>query len=447
MPTPVSQTTKNAPLPPGPRLAPLQTALYVRDPYRYTRRLRQRYGDIVGMPAMNGLIVLAMTSEGARKILSTPMEKFGEAFGADVLTPVLGEGSLLLLAGERHRTERQLLSPTFHGNRMRALSDVIEAVTLERMEQWKPGTELRLFDEMQSISLDVIIRAVLGIEEPERRAIFRTAIRRVIQDANPAIFFFKAAQHRFGGLGPWARFLRHRDELDALMNEEIHKARQSSGEDHPHILARLAQSSREDGQPFSDVSIRDHLLTLLVAGHETTSSALSWAFYELSINPDVCDWLLGEIQADVSEPKSLIRNAALDATSRESLRLHPILAEFFRPVRESMLFGGFTIPAGATLAASILEIHQDPSLYPEPAIFRPQRFIERRFAPHEFAAFGGGHRHCLGSAFALAEMKIVLGTLLPRLRFEPASASPPGTKLRNVTLTPSDGIPVIVRNR
>jgi len=419
----------------------------MRDPYGYTRRLRERYGDLVAMPATNGLIVLAMTSEGAREILATPMNQFGEAFGADTLAPVLGDGSLLLLSGDRHRAERKVLSPTFHGNRMRALSGAIHEATTERMSLWKPGMQVRLLDETQAISLDVIIRAVLGVNAPERREVFRGAIRRAVQDANPALFFFKAAQHRFGGFGPWARFLDNRDALQQLMNEEIQRAREQPLEERSDILARLAHSKREDGRPFSDSDIRDHLLTLLVAGHETTATALAWTLYELSRNPNECKWLLDQVAGHSSAPEDLPRGEALEATAREGLRLHPIIAEFFRPVRETLSFQGYTIPPGAVLAASVLEIHQDESLYPEPETFRPSRFLDRRFAPHEFAAFGGGHRHCLGSAFALAEMAIVLGTILPRFRFELASNQPLGIQRRNVTLAPAGGVEVIIEHR
>lgn len=435
------------PLPPGPRLAPLQTALYMRDPRAYTRQLRERYGDLVGMPSMNGLIVLSMTSEGAKEILATPMEQFSEAFGADTLSPILGDGSLLLLTGHRHRAERKLISPPFHGNRMRALSGAMEVAAFDRMQTWPVGEKINLLEEMQTISLDVIIRAVLGIETPGRRDQFRAAIRDAIQDANPALFFFKASQHRFGGLGPWARFLRKRDRLHTLMNEQIRLTRDQTPDERPCILSRLVHAPEAAGEPFSDARIRDHLLTLLVAGHETTASALAWTFYELSRNPDVTQWLLDEIKQPSPATEKRTRMSALEATARESLRLHPIIAEFFRPVRESMTFKGFTIPAGAILAASALEIHKDESLYPEASSFRPGRFLERSFAPHEFAAFGGGHRHCLGSAFALNEMVTVMKTILPHRHFELSSSDPIEARLRNVTLAPAGGVEVTVRNR
>ena len=445
MATPTSANATN--LPPGPRIAPLQTALYMRDPVGYTRRARERYGDLVTLPVMNGLLVLTMTSEGAREMLSIPSERFGESFGAAALSPVLGDGSLMLLLGARHGTERRLLSPTFHGNRMRALAPTVRVATEERMDGWRDGHTPRLLEEMQAISIDVIIRAALGVHEPERRERFRLAIGKAVNDANPALFFFRGLQRPFGGFGPWARFLEHRDLLRQLLAEEITAARRQPADERPDILARLAHARREDGSPFSDDEIRDHLVTLLVAGYETTANALAWTLYEVSRHPEINDWLLDEISSAGDDTESLARLPALEATAREGLRLHPIIAEFFRPVREPTSFQGFNVPTGTVLAASVLEIHRDESLYPQAETFRPSRFLERRFAPHEFAAFGGGHRHCLGAAFALSEMCIVLGTVLPRYRFEFPSSKPLAIERRNVTLAPEGGAVVTLRRR
>ncbi|MGB0621837.1 MAG: cytochrome P450 [Myxococcota bacterium] len=443
------RTESEGRLPPGPRFAPLQTARYMRDPYGYTRWLRDRYGDVVTMPAMNGRLVMSMTAEGARAIMDTPTHHFGEFFGADALRPVLGEESLFLLTGRRHRSERKLLSPAFHGQRMRSLATEMQQVALDRSAGWTEGLETTLLDEMQAISLEVILRVVLGVESEARREPLRIAITHAVNEANPVLFFFRALQRDFGGFGPWARFKRHRDVLRQLLADEIVRARREANEDRADILARLVRAKDDEGNACTDESIRDHLITLLIAGHETTASALSWTLYELDRNPDVCKWLLAEIGALGAEadPKDLAGLPALEATAREGLRLHPIVAELFRPVLCPTPFLGYVVPAGAILAASILEIHQDASLYPEPERFMPARFLERRFAPNEFAAFGAGHRFCLGSAFALVEMSVVIGTLLPRYRFRVAPGDPLGVGRRNVTLPPERGAPVVIERR
>jgi len=436
-------------LPPGPAFAPLQTILYMRDPYGYTRRMRKRYGDVFTMPSMNGLLLLTTTPEGAQEILTGRAEDFDKGFGASALEPILGRGSLLLLSGSRHSTERKMLSPTFHGTRLRALEPAIREATLRRIETWQDGQRTRLLEEMQTISLDVIICTALGIDDPRRLEMYRSAIRRAVNEVPPALFFFRFMQRELGGFGPWAAYLRHREKLHRMISEEIELARRQPADLRSDILASLAHVEREDGQRLSDAQIREHLLTLLVAGHETTSSALAWTLYELTRHPDVLDWLLSEIETIGSEAsvEPLASLPALESTAREGLRLHPVLAEFFRPLRESARFLGHTVPAGVVLAASILEIHRNEELYPQPEAFRPARFLERRFAPHEFAAFGGGHRHCLGSAFALAEMAIVLGTILPRFRFELDSDKPLGIERRTVTLAPEGGVAVTIRKR
>ena len=435
-------------LPPGPRFAPYQTLRYMADARGYTRRMRARYGDLFTMPAMNGLLVIACTAQGAREILKGREEDFYVGFGREAVEPLIGSGSLLLLDGARHQRDRKILSPTFHGARMRAYADAMQQSTLRRAQQWKTGQVLTLQREMQAISMDVIIEAVIGASDDARKQALRRAITLAVDEINPAPIFFKFLQHEFGGLGPWATLVRRLGELDELVYSQIRDARSDSLE-RDDVLWKLLQARDEGGQGLSDREIRDHLLTLLVAGHETTTTSLSWVLYEVFRHPDVYEWLKVEIASLGSRPTpdALAALPALDAVCRESLRLHPVLAEFFRTVRSRFEIGGYEVPAGGTLAASILEIHSDAALYPEPEAFRPRRFLDQRFAPHEFAAFGGGHRHCVGAAFAMAEMKIVLGTLLQGFELEATIERPLRTVRRHAALAPERGAPMRVVRR
>jgi cytochrome P450 len=428
-------------LPPGPRAAALQSLLYMRDPYGYYARMQARYGDLFTMPTMNGLLVIAHSPEGAREILAGGEKDFGEGFGAETLAPLIGRRSLLLLSGDDHRRERKMLSPVFHGGRMRAYGPAMRRAALDRSERWLPGDRIVMQDEMQAVSLDVIIRAVLGVEAPDRVAPFRTAIRDAVAEVSPLPLFFRPLQRRFFGLGPWARFLRSKRRFDRMLDTEIHAARRL-GAPREDVLSRLVHSFDEDGRPLTDAAIRDHLVTLLIAGHETTSTALAWAFYELARHPDWRRALLDEVAALGSDPDpgALATLPGLEAVARETLRLHPIVPEFFRTVRHGYRVRGFDIPPGVVLAGSILSLHRDPTLYPEPEAFRPERFLERSRPPFEFAAFGGGHRYCLGAAFALTEMAIVIGTLLPRHELELESRRPLRTVRRHVTLGPEGGV-------
>ncbi len=428
-------------LPPGPRFAPLQSLRYMNDPYAYYERMRARFGDLFSMPTMNGLLVVSHTSEGARQILAGGEKDFAEGFGAEALAPIIGRHSVLLLSGDAHRRERKSLSPVFHGGRMRAYAPDMRRAAIERAETWLPGERIVVQDEMQAISLDVIIRVVLGVTERERIEPFRIAIREAVERVSPLPLFFKPLQREFFGIGPWARFMYHMRHFEELLAAEITAARtlEAPRED---VLSRLVHTVDEEGRPMSDTAIRDHLLTLLIAGHETTSTALAWSFYELARNPGIHHWLQDEIASLGSDPEvdRLASLPALEAVARETLRLHPIVPEFFRRVRESYAFQGYEIPAGVTLAASILSLHRDPAIYPEPERFRPDRFLGRSLPPHEFAAFGGGHRHCLGAAFAISEMAIVIGTLLPRFELALESERPLRTVRRHVTLGPEGGV-------
>lgn len=428
-------------LPPGPRFAALQSFRYMSDPYGYYERMRARYGDLFSMPTMNGLLVVTHTAEGARQILAGGEKDFGEGFGAEALEPIIGRHSVLLLSGDAHKRERKSLSPVFHGGRMRAYGPDMQRAAIERSETWLPGECIIVQDEMQAISLDVIIRVVLGVSERERVEPFRIAIREAVERVSPLPLFFKPLQHEFFGIGPWARFMHHKRQFDELLAAEIIAARAIDAP-REDVLSRLVHTLDEEGRPMSDGAIRDHLLTLLVAGHETTSTALAWSFYELARNPEIRRWLLDEISVLGSEPEAgaLASLPALEAVARETLRLHPIVAEFFRTVRGSYAFQGYEIPAGVTLAGSILSLHRDASIYPEPERFRPDRFLGRTLPPHEFAAFGGGHRHCLGAAFAISEMAIVIGTLLPRFELALETDRPLRTVRRHVTLGPEGGV-------
>jgi cytochrome P450 len=434
-------------LPDGPRLAWYQTARFVRDPHGWNARLRARYGDIITIPTILGTKVVVYTPEGARQLLAGGEDDFVSEYGTEIARALVGARSLFLLSGDRHRRERRLLSPTFHGARMRAYAPAVFEAALRAAESWTVGDVLTMREEMERVSLDVILRAVLGARDEAERSGLGEAIRRACFEINPLPLFAPVFQRNFFGFGPWARFQQHKRELDSRIQALITRTRERDAAEED-VLSRLIAARYEDGSGLSDESVRDQLLTLLIAGHETTATALTWAFFEAGRHPGTVKQLRDEIAGlgPHPDPEDLAQLPYLDAFCKETLRAHPIVAEFFRTVRPGQVFEiqGYRLPAGTHIGASILDIHRDPRLYPAPEIFRPERFLERQFALHEFAAFGGGHRHCLGAAFALNEMKVVMGTLLPRVDLELASRAPARTIFRNVTLGPADGIPMRV---
>jgi cytochrome P450 len=430
-------------LPPGPK-SKLQILNYIRDPYAFMEKTVRRYGSIFTLDSPNGRAVITTVPEGAREILTGRGSDFYVGFGTEIIESLVGPGSLLTISGDRHRMERNMLSPTFHGQRMRAYgSDILEA-TLRTTSSWQSGAQLNAQECMQSISIDVILRAVFGVQRPEEMDAFKESIRGGFSEVNPLLVFFKFLQKEMGGIGPWARFKRSQREFHSLIHDRIADARRldSPGED---VLSRLAAARYEDGSVVPDEAIRDHVVTMLIAGHETTATTLAWAMAELALHPEVVSRIRDEVASlgPNPTPDAIASLEYLDAVGREVLRLHPIIAEFFRTVKtDTFPLQGWNIPADMSIGASILMIQRDPELYPEPLKFKPERFLERRFAPHEFAAFGGGHRHCIGSAFAMNEIKIVLGTIVPRFDWSLQLDHPPKVVRRNITLAPEKGAPI-----
>jgi len=324
---------------------------------------------------------------------------------------------------------------------------VVEAADRE-LDGWGVGEQVRLRESMSNISIDVIIRTVFGVQADDQVKAMRTAIYRAVIEVNPALIFFKFLQRAPFGLGPWARFRRNMKTLDDLIYAQIETTRSASGSG-TDVLSRMLESHFEDGEAMDDTAIRDHLVTLLVAGHETTGTSLSWALYELLRRPEMLEQVRKEIEAlgPDPDPDAVTALPLLAAVCQETLRMHPVLPEFFRTVRQEFEIDGYRIPRGVTLAGAIIAIHRDASLYPEPLEFRPERFLERRYAVHEMASFGGGHRYCLGASFAMNELKLVIARVLMRADLELALDRPLATVRRNGTLAPEADVPVRVVQR
>ena len=424
------------PLPPGPSFAALQTARYALAPYDFYRRLARRYGDLFTVPTLLGPIVIATHPEGVRAIFTAPATDVAR-WGTEAASPLVGDSSLILIHGEPHRRARKLLMPPFHGARMHAYADVTREAALRVASTWPRGP-FRLLDSTLAISLEVAMRAVFGVDDLGRVRSLEQAILASHDALTPTIMLFKALRRGFGGRGPWARFLRRRRALDELVHREIaaRRARRERGDD---ILSSMLEARYDDGGGMSDEEIRDQLVTLIFAAHETTGVALAWSFYWLARHPDVRERLEDELEAQ-GEASPL-----LDAVCQETLRLHPVIPEVIRRLLQPLELQGFTLPAGSAVAACTTIVHERADVFTDPRTFRPERFLEKTYSPFEYFPFGGGSRRCIGAAFALSQMKTVAATLLPRYRLElvdPRGARP---VLRNLTVGPRDGIRVIAR--
>jgi len=436
-------------LPPGPRGSVVQMLRYARDPLGFYADCARRFGDVFTVPTVLGPLVVCGEPEGVRSIFALPPESFSR-WSTEAVSPLLGEASLLLSGGARHARDRKLLTPPFHGERMRAYGAVMRAAALREAASWPSGSPFSMQDAGSAISIDVILRAVFGVDEAAGLDELRAALLGTLASMNPLLMLFPGLRRRFGGIGPYARMLRVRDRVDALIYDAIARRRARAGEGGGDDVLSLMLSARyDDGSAMSDSEIRDQLLTIVFAGHETSGIALAWAINWLERTPPVRDRLLADLAALGEDPAPAALAAApyLEAVCHETLRLYPVVGEVVRLLRAPLALGARTIPAGVPVAAGIALVHARADLYPEPEAFRPERFLERKFAPHEYLPFGGGARRCIGAAFGLYEMKVVLGTLLSRYRFTLAREGPERPVMRNLAMGPKAKVRVTASPR
>jgi cytochrome P450 len=436
----------DARLPPGPSGSLWNTLWFLRDPYGFFAAQTKRHGDPCTLPTHSGKLVVTGDPQLARAIFSADPDTL-EPFGVGILGPFLGERSIIMTGGERHRRDRKLLTPPFHGARMRAYGRAIVEATRAQTREWRAGWQGPAQPTTAAISLDVILRAVFGIDEPGARERWSDAIRRYVAASSPSIIFFPGLRRDFFGRGPWARFTRAKDDLSGLILQEIasRRARAASGED---ILSLIMAARYDDGTAMTEVEIRDQLFTLLAAGHETTATALAWALHWIHRDPGLLRDLRGELAglgAD-PEPDAVAGLPLLDATCAETLRLHPIVPDVTRRLLAPLALGPWTVPAGAGVGVVTALLHSDPKLYPRPEVFDARRFLGAKPSPFEYTPFGGGSRRCLGAAFALYEMKLVLGTLLHDLELEVLDRDVRVVR-QNVTMGPKGGVRVRVTGR
>ncbi len=430
--------------PPGPAIRLWATYQVLARPMTSMPGWFQRYGDPILVPTINGNVVMTARPELVKQIFAAPGSTY-LPFAAKGITPLTGMRSVFQLHGEEHRRHRQLIMPSFHGSRMRAYARAMQAITREVLGSAVGTGPVPLHELTQRISLEVILRTVFGVQERERVAEFSRAITAMVATAHPLFLFMPFLQRAPLGLGPYAKFRRAFEVLDGLLREQLERTRtRGDGED---VLSMLLQARDDRDGGLDDEEIRDELRTLLFAGHETTAIALCWAVDAIGRPAAVAERLreeLGALPAD-AEPEALAKLPYLDAVCNESLRLYPIVTEVLRTLHEPTELGGYHLEPPYAVSASILGVHRDPALYPEPEVFRPERFLERKFGPHELLPFGGGHRRCIGAAFAGFELRVVLGTLLREFEVALRNPQAPRPVRRNVTLAPEGGVPVTVR--
>ena len=430
-------------LPPGSRLpAAAQTLWYLARPRSYVDTMRARHGDLFTVRALNGVIAMGCTPAHAEQVFRADPAIF-RTFGTEALGPVLGKGSLLVVSGEEHKRQRKLLQPPFHGARMRAYGRTMAEVARTHVARLPRGAEVRAHALTTAISLDVILRTVFGLDG-DTLARGRAVLGGVLEDFSPLVVFSRQMQHPL--FPPWRRFLAAQREFVALLDGLVDRRRRerAHGED---VLGMLLDARWDDGRELDTAEIREMLLTVLVAGHETTSISLAWAIHDLYRDAD----LLGRVRDEIGtlgpspEPEAIVKLPLLGAVCDESLRLRPIVTDVLRTLVEPFEYGGHRLPPGVTVSVAIEAIHTDPRVHADPDRFVPERFLVKRPGPFEFLPFGGGHRRCLGAAFSDYEARIALATIVSTVDLEPTVVDE--RVRRNVTMGPKRGVPVRVKGR
>lgn len=430
----------------GPSSRIYSTWCVLKSPFKSYREWRAKYGDTLRVRALNGDVIVSCDLDFVKDFIKLKSEDH-VPFGMNAIAPVFGAGSLLALNGRRHARERKLLLPPFHGERMKTYLKVIRSVAQEYVSEW--GGDLTLTDEVMPISLDVITQVIFGARDAERVQMYRRLIRDFIGRFKPVFLFSPSTQISFFGLSPWDRFRSAQEALKSQLMREIESRRDAElGED---ILSLLLQATYDDGEAMRDEDIVDELITLLIAGHETTQITIAWALYWIYRHPDTLTKLREELaQAEGIEDESerlnyILKSPHLDAVVNETLRIDPIVPDVLRTLTVDKSIGGYIYPAGTHIAVVTAMLHTREDLYPNPNDFLPQRWLDQKPRPWTFFPFGGGARRCIGAALAIAEVKIVLAEVIGSLDLEIKGAE--RSQRVNVVMAPSKGVRATVRRR
>ena len=439
---------------PGPKTPTLfQKIQFILNPLNTLESYAKQYGDIftavVTLPKQ--VQVLVSSPEALQQIL-TKTENEYETFGSPILQSMLGENSILSLTGDRHRRERKLLMPPFHGNRMRNYGELIYNITKEAARNLTEGQTFIARKLMQEITMQVILQTVFGLYDSPRLSQIRSMLADWLElTATPlraSLLFLPWLQKDWGAWSPWGKYQRLLEQLDKLLYTEIATRRAQLDPNRTDILTLMLLAQDEEGQGMTDQEIRDELMTMLVAGHETTTTALAWAVYWVYKHPEVYQKLMQELatlEAD-TDPMTIFRLPYLTAVCQETLRIYPVaIFTTFRRTKQPLELQGYHLEAGTMIQGCIHLTHQREDLYPEPKKFKPERFLERQFSPYEYLPFGGGSRRCLGMALANFEMRLVLATLMSNFEMVLAENQPVKPQRRGITLGPAGGVKMLMK--
>jgi cytochrome P450 len=424
-----------ATLPPGPRRpSPIQMWEWIARPIPFLERCNRLYGDMFTVRFPVGTIVFISDPEVIKEIFTGDPDALhaGEA-NATPLEPLMGKNSVLLLDGPEHMRQRKLMLPSFHGERMQQYGDLMREIAEEEIRRWPIDEPFPLRPRTQAITLEIIMRAVFGIEDAERLDQLRERLGRLLDIGMKPLALASVVLRplrRTIGRRTWTRFQQLRADVDEVLYDEIARRRTAADiAERGDVLSVLLQARDEEGKPLTDTELRDELITLLVAGHETTATTLAWAFDLLLRHPHELEQLEAEIESGEG-------GEYLDAVIKETLRIRPVVPGVVRKLTTPLDIGGRHFPAGVRLAPNIYLTHRRADVYPEPARFDPERFLNRPPDTYSWLPFGGGIRRCLGASFALYELKVVIPTIIRNVTLRPVGDRPEPIRRRAITFVP-----------
>ncbi|QKQ75974.1 cytochrome P450 [Nostoc sp. TCL240-02] len=445
-------------LPNGPQSpAVLQMLRWITSPMSFMETCAERYGDMftVRLESKSPPLIFVSNPEVLQQILTNDTKAL-EAPGDTnlVFESLLGKRSVITISGAEHQRQRQLLLPPFHGERMRSYSQIISDITEKVISQYQIGQPFNIRSIAQAITLRVIMQAVFGLDEGPRAEKLQHFLGEMLEKGSSvlsvALLYFPALQRDFGPINFWGRQMRRQQAADKLIYEEIRERREQPDPSRTDILSLLMAAKDEAGQPMTDEELHDELMTLLIAGHETTATAIAWAFYWIHKIPSVRQKLLQELDSlgDNPDPSAIFKLPYLNAVCSETLRIYPVaMLTFARVVRTPIYLGGYELEQGINVIGSIYLTHHREDLYPEPKQFKPERFLERQFSPYEYLPFGGGARRCIGLAFAQFEMKLALAKILSSRELELVGNGEVRPKRRGLVTGPDRPIEMVVTSQ
>jgi cytochrome P450 len=424
----------------------VQTAEWLGRPIQLMERCARLYGDMFTLRVMGvGNAVFISNPEVIKEVFTAKPEMMRAGESNSFLEPVVGSRSILVLDGPSHMRQRKLMLPPFHGQRMESYGQLIDDVAERELAGWPVGRPFALRPHTQAITLEIIMRAVFGVDEADRLAELGRRLTHFMDTGTGPIRFISAQmpllQHRFGtDRSPWAQFVAARAAVDELLHDEIRRRRAAPDlAQREDILSLLVQARDEDGNRMTDDELRDELMTLLVAGHETTATALAWAFELMLRSPEA----LARLEQETAEGGE----EYLDAVIKETLRLRPVLPIVGRILTQDVTLGGYELPAGTMVAPCIYLTHRRADVYPEPDRFKPERFLGVQPDTYAWLPFGGSIRRCLGASFAMFEMKVVIPVVLRALRLRAASPEPEPMRRRAITFVPARDALLVAERR